>query len=401
MKIIWLASWYPNQIHPFDGDFIQRHAQAVSLYSNVQVIYVVRDATGEITKNVLVKEFSDGNLDEMIIYYYCKPFISGFPDKYFSFLKFKRVFRRAILQYVHKKGKPDLTHVHTGMKAGLLAMWLKRKFKISYVVSEHWTGFLPDAKDNFEDLPGFLKKSWERLIRNASGVSVVSSWLADKMTIKIKNQFPLVVIPNVVNTSIFFPGQQQQKEQPTKFVHVSGLDFQKNPESILQAFAIVKKSGHPFCLDIFGPPKKEVEAMVNELDLTYEVQFHGEVMQSELSGFFHQASALILYSRYETFGCVIIEANACGLPVIVSDIPVLKEIVKEGENGIFVKENDPQALAEKLLLFINGQVKFDTEKIAAIAYSKYNYGEIGKQFYEWYKEVLKNKKNKSGSITNF
>jgi glycosyltransferase involved in cell wall biosynthesis len=389
MKIIWLASWYPNQIKPFDGDFIQRHAQAVSLYSNVQVIYVVRDATGEITNNVLVTEFSDGNLDEMIIYYYCKP--AGIFDKYFSFLKFKRVFKKAILQYVHKKGKPDLTHVHTGMKAGLMAMWLKRKFKIPYVVSEHWTGFLPEAKDNFENLPGFFKKNWEKLIRNASGVSAVSSWLADKMRTKIKKQFPLVVIPNVVNTSIFFPGQQHKK-QLTKFVHVSGLDFQKNPESILEAFAIVKKSGHPFWLDIFGPPKKEVEAMVNELDLIDEVHFRGEVMQSELSGFFQQADALILYSRYETFGCVIIEANACGLPVIVSNIPVLKEIVKEGENGIFVKENDPQALAEKLLLFINGQVKFDVENIAAIAYSKYNYGEIGKQFYEWYKEVLKKNK---------
>ncbi len=390
MRILWLASWYPNRLEKFTGDFIQRHAQAASLYSNVQVITVVRDTTGEVTKSVLVEEFSDGNLKEMIIYYYCRKVIPGFPDKYFSLLKFKRVFKKAILQYINKEGKPNLAHVHTGMKAGLLAMWLKRKFQIPYVVSEHWTGFLPEANDNFVDLPGFIKESWKKLIWNASGVSVVSSYLGGKMRARIKTQSPLVIISNVVNTSVFFPGRQQ-KRQLTRFVHVSELNFQKNPETILQAFAIVKNSGGSFFLDIFGTPRNEVKAMVNDLELSDEVQFHGEVAQTELCRSFQQADALILYSRYETFGCVVIEANACGLPVIVSDIPVLNEIVKDGENGAFVKENDPQELAEKLLLFINGKVKFDAENIASIAYRKYNYREIGKQFYEWYKKVLTQK----------
>lgn len=390
MRILWLASWYPNRLAQFTGDFIQRHAQAASLYTNVQVIYVVRDTTGEITKDVLVKEFGDGNLNEMIVYYYCNQVIPGFLDKYFSFLKFKRVFKKAILQYIDKEGNPDLTHVHTGMKAGLLAMWMKRKFKIPYVVSEHWTGFLPEAKDNFDDLPGVIKRNWKKLIWNAAGVSVVSSYLADKMKSRIKSQYPLLIIPNVVNTSVFFPGQQQ-KRRLAKFVHVSELNFQKNPGNILQAFAIVKERGGLFWLDIFGTPGNEVKAMVHDLGLSDDVQFHGEVAQTELSGFFQQADALILYSRYETFGCVIIEANACGLPVIVSDIPVLNEIVKEGENGVFVKGNDPQALAEKILVFINGQVKFDSANIAEIAYKKYNYGEIGKKFHEWYKQVLKKK----------
>jgi glycosyltransferase involved in cell wall biosynthesis len=389
MRILWLASWYPNQLEQFTGDFIQRHAQASGLYSNIQVIHVVRDTTGEVTKNVLVKEFKDGNLNEMIIYYYCREVIPGFPDKYFSFLKFKRVFKKAILRYIHKEGKPDLIHVHTGMKAGLLAMWVKRKFKIPYIVSEHWTGFLPEASDNFADLPGVIKKNWKKLIRGASGVSVVSSYLADKLSMSIRGQFPLVVIPNVVNTSVFFP-DPQQKAGLAKFVHVSELNFQKDPDSILQAFAIVKNSGASFCLDIFGTPRNEVKAIVNNLGLSDEVQFHGEVPQTELSRYFQQADALILYSRYETFGCVIIEANACGLPVIVSDIPVLNEIVKEGENGVLVRGNDPQALAEKLLFFIKGKVKFDPDNIAATASKKYNYKEIGKRFYEWYKSVLKN-----------
>lgn len=390
MRILWLASWYPNRLEHFTGDFIQRHAKAASLYSNVQVIYVVRDTTGEVTKDVLVEEFNDGNLNEMIVYYHCHPVIPGFADKYFSFLKYKRVFKKAILRYMRKEGRPDLNHVHTGMKAGLLAMWLKRKFKIPYVVSEHWTGFLPEAKDNFENLPEVIKKNWKKLIWNASGVSVVSSYLADKMRARIKSQNPLLIIPNVVNTAVFFPGRKQKK-QFTKFVHVSELNFQKNPENILKAFAMAKKSGGLFSLDIFGNPRSEVIAMVNELGLSDDVHFHGEVEQTALSVFFQQADALVLYSRYETFGCVIIEANACGLPVIVSDIPVLNEIVKEGENGVFVKGNGPQELAEKLLWFINGKIRFDAANIAATADKKYNYGEIGKRFYEWYKQVLKYK----------
>jgi glycosyltransferase involved in cell wall biosynthesis len=94
-----------------------------------------------------------------------------------------------------------------------------------------------------------------------------------------------------------------------------------------------------------------------------------------------------LYSSYETFGCVIIEANACGIPVIVSDIPVFHETVTEGINGTFAKKNNPQALAEKMIEVINARASFNSNSIAGTS-SKYSYEKIGRQFSDWYNEIL-------------
>jgi len=56
MKLLWLTGWYPNKTEPYAGDFIQRHAAAVALYHEVEVIHLVRDPDGIVTKDVLVGE---------------------------------------------------------------------------------------------------------------------------------------------------------------------------------------------------------------------------------------------------------------------------------------------------------------------------------------------------------
>lgn len=96
---------------------------------------------------------------------------------------------------------------------------------------------------------------------------------------------------------------------------------------------------------------------------------------------------MILYSRFETFGCVLIEANACGIPVIVSNLQVFHEIVDEGVNGVFVEGENPAALAEKLKQFILQMNTFDKTAIARFTAEKYNYKRVGQQFLDFYKKI--------------
>ena len=110
--------------------------------------------------------------------------------------------------------------------------------------------------------------------------------------------------------------------------------------------------------------------------------------QQQLSELIGQSLSLILYSSYETFGCVIIEANACGIPVVVSDIPVFHETVEEGFNGFFVKRNDPEALAERMITMIKNRSLFNSDAIAKKTASLYNYETVGKKFSDWYVEIL-------------
>ena len=111
--------------------------------------------------------------------------------------------------------------------------------------------------------------------------------------------------------------------------------------------------------------------------------------QQTLSAAIQQSDVLILYSRFETFGCVLIEANACGVPVIVSNLPVFHEIIEEGVNGYFVEGDNPAALSEKLKEFIAEKNTFDKISIAVTAAQKYNFKKIGKQFFDLYQTLIK------------
>jgi glycosyltransferase involved in cell wall biosynthesis len=114
--------------------------------------------------------------------------------------------------------------------------------------------------------------------------------------------------------------------------------------------------------------------------------------QSQLAAYIQQAHALILYSRYETFGCVIIEANSCGLPAIVSDIPVFHEIIKEGINGYFVPANNPGALAKKILWFMDNHASTTPELISTMAREKYNEHHVGNLFSQFYDTAISQQK---------
>jgi glycosyltransferase involved in cell wall biosynthesis len=383
-KILWLVSWYPNKLSPFNGDFIKRHAEAVSLYHDVQVIYVIRDAEGVITKNILIEESVKDGLAEKVVYYYNSPVGLSILDKYLSETKYRKLFKQAVVDYIDKSGIPALSHVHVGMKAGVIAQWFKKKNAVPYVISEHWSGFLPEADDMITDHPFYIKALWKKIIAGASSVSTVSHYLAE--AVKKYTGFPQIhVIPNVVDTIIFYP--TGLRENDLRFIHISGLEELKNVPAIIEAFVIVQKKYISATLTIVGPENKQLKALVNKLQLKENVLFCTEVPQQQLAELIRQSVALILYSRYETFGCVIIEANACGVPVIVSDIPVFHETVIEGLNGTFAKRNNPQSLAEKMIETITKKDSFDRSSIAATSL-KYRYEKIGKQFSDWYEQVL-------------
>lgn len=385
MKALWLVSWYPDKLAPYDGDFIQRHAKAVALYHNVQVIYVLRDVKGIVTKDVKVEENVSGNLKEKIIHYYSPNISFSLLDRFLSVRKYKRLYRHAVKEYIHYNGLPYLVHVHIAMKAGIIARWIKKKWNVRYILSEHWTGYLPEAKERIFNLSFYNLFLWRKVMNGAAAISVVSNYLG----ISLQKIFPGInfsVIPNVVNTNIFKP-LMADESGTTRFIHISALDYQKNPEDILKALAILKQQHSNFHLVMVGPDRPHLLQMVEELKLQSLVSFHHEVPQEELVKLLQQSHALILYSRYETFGCVIIEAYACGLPVILSDIPVMHENAEEGFNAIFATKENPAVLAERLQWFIQNRKQFSSSAIADRANSNYNYAVVGTQFTNWYKTV--------------
>src|SRR5436190_5042492 len=383
--VLWLPSWYPNKLSPYDGDFIQRHAQAASAFVPIHVLYIVKDKQKQITSSVLVDQQRTGNLLETIIYYSNPRFLFGITDKLFSLWNYKRLYRRFINELLLTRGLPWLVHVHIAFKAGIIANWIKKRYAIPFLLSEHWTIYLDEARPDLNEL-GFLKRRFiSKTIANASKIISVSDYLGRS----IKGKWPFVnykVIPNVVNTNIFYPSDKKVHPVP-RLLHISNLSYQKDPEQLFRALKLVKDKGIKFTLEVFGASRQLLNSLANDKQLGDMVILHEEVPQAVLAQHLRNADVLILYSRYETFGCVIIEANACGVPVIVADIPVMRELVNQDQNGVLVKPESAEALAEAVINVLQNKNQFNTQSIAETVI-KYSYSTVGKMFLDEYLALL-------------
>ncbi len=386
MRVTWLVSWYPSRLAPFNGDFTRRHAEAVTRYADVEVIYVEKDEKGLITKNVHEENIETGRLKEKIIYYHIKK--SGLPllDRWRSARKYRRLYHAALTQRFSQTDPPDLLHVHVGMKAGLAARRAAAVWNIPYVVTEHWSGFLPGVKDRFEKLPFYIRKGWRRVMRDAAGASAVSVVLKNALQRYFPNQ-QYRVIGNVVDGRIFHPLQGATREP--LLLHISGLDHNKQPALILQAFYLVLQQLPMARLEIYGGQHRNLEQFCHSLGIAEQVQFFEEVPQALLAQRLQHSAGLVLYSLYETFGCVVIESNAAGVPVVVSDIPAMRELVTDGVNGYFAGINSPELLATKMTALLKEPEQFQSEAISAAAAARFGYNTIGQQFMDWYQNVLK------------
>jgi glycosyltransferase involved in cell wall biosynthesis len=381
-NIIWLASWYPDKLDRYAGDFVERHAEAVALTDHIEVLHVVKSRKEPYHKKNTeeIKIYPEG-FRATTIYYNSPRKKMKFLETFISNLLYLRIHMRYIRKYMRENGKPDGIHVHIAMRAGLAAVLIKWIYGIPFIVTEHWSGLCPDARPNFNEASWLYKFLWKIILKNAKGNTAVSKFLSDI----IKDKFSLnnvYVVPNVVNPATFYPCGL--KHRSIQFIHISSLSYQKNPEQLLEAVGLLKNEIPDLKLLIFGRADKSLIDLARSLGVEDHVEFKGACDQTILRQHLQESMALILYSRYETFGCVIIEANACGIPVIVSDIPVFHENVKQDITGLFVPSNSPRQLAAAMQDIATQKKAFDEKSIVDNALQNYNLERIAKQFHEIY-----------------
>ena len=377
--ILVLPSWYPSEADTSSGDFIERHIEAIATQRNQYVIFVTKLPSGQLgSENKKIVPIEGKGFQGQIIYY--KSIRTGIPwlDPFLSDRKYIRLYKQAIKRYFREAGKPSFIHVHVAQKAGRLAVWAKKKWKIPFLVSEHWTGYLPEADLKINDFPYWFRNYNRKIIAAADGITAVSEHLGKAL----KHHYPFIKnftrIPNVVKLIPISDDRAQENSVPV-FIHASTMGYQKNVEDILEAMAILKVLHPNFLLRLFGPSHSGIHAKIRDLGLRDHVRLEGNVPHEQLLKAMTQATALIAYSRFETFGCVVIEANAAGIPAIVSDIPVFHELVTDSVNGSFVLGEHPPALAQTLEMLLDAKLKFDSSILQQSAHP-YNYEAVGKSF---------------------
>ena len=137
MKVLWLCSWYPNKLDKFGGDFIERHAMALSSIIPIDVIHIVQNNTRlkNVKASTEVSCHSNIRFILKIIPYHITGF--SFLNKIIFNWRYIRHLKNLLNQYIQENGKPDLVHVHVPVKMGAGALHLKKKYNIPFVATEH------------------------------------------------------------------------------------------------------------------------------------------------------------------------------------------------------------------------------------------------------------------------
>jgi len=138
-NILFLTSWYPNKHKPQAGNFIQNHALSVSLFCNVYVIHV---RANEQDEELEIVETMNNDVLELVAYY--KKYTGKFP-LISTLIKFRnkiRAYKKTYKYLIEKVKSIDLVHLSVFLPAGVFARFLFKKYKIPYIITEHWTKFL-------------------------------------------------------------------------------------------------------------------------------------------------------------------------------------------------------------------------------------------------------------------
>jgi glycosyltransferase involved in cell wall biosynthesis len=385
-KILWLCSWYPNKTGPFHGDFIQRHAIAAALYNDICVIHVTGDSSGATVATEHVINNSIG-LTEHIIYY---KKATSFLGKIISHYRWLTLCRQAVKKYIAKNGKPDVVHVHVPLKAGIAALWIKRKYYIPYAITEHWGIYNDIEVQNYKSKSLAFKKYSKRIVEQACKFVSVSCYLADGVN-RLVTKKEYEVIPNVVDTDLFY--YTDKKNSSFSFIHVSNMVPLKNAEGILKAFTLLLQQKNDALLIMVGDTDPAIRNIATGLGLTEtNLSFRGEVSYQQVAIAMQQSDCLILFSNIENSPCVIGEALCCGLPVIATAVGGIPELVNESNSLLVVPKNET-SLAAAMQQMMDKYAEYDRKKIAEDAKSKFSYPVTGKKLDEIYTAIISEKKS--------
>lgn len=370
LHILFLCSWFPSKEFPTNGDFIQRHAESVSLKHNVSVLHIV--SSKKITKTIIEKN-TENNLTTYIGYIkHTENFI----------LKAFRLYKTYI-QIIKLIGNYDLIHVNTLYPFGLFALHQKILKGKSFIISEHWTGFLNSRKNKIS----FFQKTCSRLItKKADFVCPVSNELKTGMqNLGLKGNY--FSVGNVVNTNIFIPSDKKNKE--FTIVHVSGLnDAQKNITDMLKIAKLLEKEIEVFHWKFIGGTSEKYQKIISELQFkTAKIEFINHVSQKELATHLQEANLCVSFSNYETFGIVIPEAIACGTFVISTNTGILNEFDPQNFFSI-IPIKDTNALVTEILKQYNNPTQLNTKKMHSCIETKFSQEVISDAFSNLYYKIV-------------
>jgi D-inositol-3-phosphate glycosyltransferase len=250
----------------------------------------------------------------------------------------------------------------------------------------------------------------KQVLRRADRVIVATVAELTQLRFLYKANGNMIVIPPGVDVSQFYPIPADEaklfiglKPEDRMVLFVGRIEPLKGVDTLIQAMSCLqlKEKRRPVHLAIIGgdpaasPEEMSAEMarlqkLCDELAVDQTVVFLGRRDQDRLPYYYSAAEVLVMPSHYESFGMVALEAMACGTPVIASEVGGLAYLVRDGETGFTIPDQEPEELCEKISWLLNDKQLHQTMSERAVEYAQdYAWEKIAKQIVEVYEGLVK------------
>lgn len=303
-------------------------------------------------------------------------YIKKQPNRLLKWFYFLKTYRKLLKM----AGKIDVIHVNILYPIGMIALYLNRKKGIPYIITEHSTAY------HLKKDSGLKKTVSKRICKEASFICPVTGHLGRALQ-ENGYQGRYHPVPNVVDTDIFKP-KTSKKEREFTILHVSHLgDVHKNISGMLEGIARFKTVARKFKVVLIGENGDRYGSLIGSLELENNVQILNQLDHTAVAELMQVSDVLLLFSHYENLPCVILEAFACGLPVITTDVGGIREYFPDNF-GIRIPPNDISALKDALLTVYHGELKPDKSKMHAYAKKHFSKPAIANAFTDLYLKAI-------------
>lgn len=265
-----------------------------------------------------------------------------------SFTKFCYLLYLPLVKMLVRKIRPQLVHAHFVSSYGLVGACL---------------GFHPFLISVWgADVIDFPKRSWlhrclvKYSLNKADVVTATSQMLSRTIAGFVGENHKIFVIPFGVDLDRFSPRRESTKKEVITIGTVKTLIRKYGIEYLIRAFALVEKKYENVKLVIVGDGslRGDLENLATKLHCYRKISFVGKVPNERVQEYLSGMDIFVMPSimESETFGVSAVEASACGIPVIASNIGGLPEVVLNKKTGLLVPPKDPDAIAKAITFLI-------------------------------------------------
>lgn len=230
---------------------------------------------------------------------------------------------------LQKRENFDVCLVFFGIPSGPIGYMLKKKYKLPYVI-RFGGGDVPGFQERFTKVYKIIAPAIKLIWKKADALIANSQGLKD-MALDFYNKKPFDVIPNGVDTEVFYPSVKEESDE-FKILFVSRLIERKGLQFIIPQLKKIQDSTKKSVKLIVvgdGPYRETLERIAEENHVSDMVEFVGQKGKEEIVPFYQNADLFILPSSKEGMPNVVLEAMACGLPIIMTPCEGSAELICE------------------------------------------------------------------------